>query len=85
MNLHHLIQGYGHPNKFTSKNVLSCLLTGDLLVNVTYTLTEDNSLDLIFKALTTKPTPVNLANHVYFNLGEEIKYDFFMAHTLNPQ
>ena len=48
------------------------ILIGDLLVNVTYTLTEDNSLDLSFKALATKPTPVNLANHVYFNLGEKI-------------
>jgi galactose mutarotase-like enzyme len=39
---------------------------------VTYVLTEENSLDLSFKAIATKPTPINLANHVYFNLGEAI-------------
>jgi aldose 1-epimerase len=42
---------------------------GDVLVNVTYHLSDDNSIDLTFKALTTKPSPINLANHVYFNLG----------------
>ena len=39
---------------------------------MTYVLTEENSLDLSFKAIATKPTPINLANHVYFNLGEAI-------------
>lgn len=42
---------------------------GDVLVNVLYHLSDDNSLDLTFTALASKPTPINMANHVYFNLG----------------
>ena len=42
---------------------------GDVLVNVTYTLTSENGLKLDFKAQTSKCTPLNLANHVYFNLA----------------
>jgi aldose 1-epimerase len=44
---------------------------GDVVVNVTYTLTEDNGLLLSIKGLTSKSTPLNLANHVYFNLAGE--------------
>lgn len=42
---------------------------GDLLVNVTYHLTSDNGLKIDIKGMTTKATPLNLANHVYFNLA----------------
>ncbi|CAB3368814.1 Hypothetical predicted protein [Cloeon dipterum] len=42
---------------------------GDLLVNATYSLSEDNELVLEMKATCTKPTPVNLTNHAYFNLA----------------
>ena len=42
---------------------------GDLVTNVTYVLTDDNGLELNMKAMTSKPTLVNLTNHVYFNLG----------------
>ncbi|XP_059481677.1 galactose mutarotase [Neocloeon triangulifer] len=42
---------------------------GDLLVNATYSLNEDNELSLEMTATCTKPTPVNLTNHAYFNLA----------------
>merc|ERR1712156_918393 len=42
---------------------------GDVVVNVTYTLTSDNGLKIDIKGVTSKATPLNLANHVYFNLA----------------
>ncbi|MED6206755.1 hypothetical protein PIB30_029730 [Stylosanthes scabra] len=43
---------------------------GDLFVTVTYILTEKSTLGIIMKAKAlNKPTPVNLVNHAYWNLG----------------
>ena len=42
---------------------------GKLTVHVTYRLGDDDSLDITYEATTTAPTPVNLANHAYFNLS----------------
>lgn len=42
---------------------------GDVLVSVSYELTEKNELLVEFKATSTKPTFVNLTNHSYFNLA----------------
>ena len=42
---------------------------GNLNVTVTYTLRDDNTLDIQYEATTDKPTVVNLTNHTYFNLS----------------
>ena len=44
---------------------------GELTATVTYTLTAEQGLKLAYTAITTKPTVVNLTNHVYFNLTGE--------------
>jgi aldose 1-epimerase len=41
---------------------------GELTAHVTYQLSEQDSLAIEFDATTTAATPVNLANHAYFNL-----------------
>ncbi len=50
---------------------------GTLRCCVQYRLDEDNALHIRYRAETDAPTPVNLTNHSYFNLGGEA-----MAHTL---
>lgn len=42
---------------------------GNLQIKVTYTLTDDNAIELAYEAETDKPTVVNLTNHSYFNLS----------------
>ena len=42
---------------------------GTLQVNTIYTLDSDNTLSIEYRALTDKPSPVNLTNHSYWNLG----------------
>lgn len=42
---------------------------GTLLLQVTYTLTEENELILDYKAKSDADTPLNLTNHAYFNLN----------------
>jgi aldose 1-epimerase len=41
---------------------------GELTVHVTYRLDDDDTLTIEYEAKTTAATPVNLANHAYFNL-----------------
>lgn len=42
---------------------------GNLSVTVTYTLTNDNSVEIKYEATTDKTTILNLTNHAYFNLS----------------
>lgn len=44
---------------------------GKLDVQVTYTLTDDDTLIIDYRAVTDKATPVNLTQHSYFNLKGE--------------
>ncbi len=42
---------------------------GNLYVNITYYLSDDNAVFILYKAITDKPTVLNLTNHSYFNLS----------------
>lgn len=42
---------------------------GNVDVSVTYTLTENNELQLEYRAVSDKKTVINLTNHAYFNLN----------------
>lgn len=44
---------------------------GNLQVDVTYKLTDDNALEIDYKAVTDQTTILNLTNHSYFNLSGE--------------
>lgn len=52
---------------------------GNLKVQVTYQLTEDNQVKITYRAETDRDTIVNLTNHAYFNLnGSGSVSDHFM-------
>lgn len=44
---------------------------GELSMAVTYRLTSDNALHIVYSARTTQPTAFNITNHSYFNLAGE--------------
>ena len=44
---------------------------GNLTVDMSYTLTENNEFKVIYSATTDKTTPVNLSHHSFFNLKGE--------------
>ena len=45
---------------------------GTLTASVTYTVTEENEIHLVFTAVTDAPTIVSLTNHTYFNLAGQV-------------
>jgi aldose 1-epimerase len=54
---------------------------GNLKVQVKFTLTEANELQIEYNAETDKATPVNLTNHSYFNLTGDVS-NTILDHTL---
>jgi aldose 1-epimerase len=46
---------------------------GKLELSVIYTLTDDNALEIVYKAVTDAPTVLNVTQHTYFNLLGEGK------------
>jgi aldose 1-epimerase len=55
---------------------------GNLSVTVTYTLTDNDALRIDYVATADAPTPVNLTNHVYFNLagaGDILDHELTLA------
>ncbi|KAL0280801.1 UNVERIFIED_CONTAM: hypothetical protein PYX00_001989 [Menopon gallinae] len=57
---------------------------GELLVSVSYQMTTDNSFFMEMRATTSKPTPINLTNHTYFNLaGHTTGAKGLMQHVMN--
>lgn len=65
---------------YTSKD-LEEGFPGELKVQVTYMLTEDNALEIEYLAVSDKDTVVNLTNHSYFNLSGEGTGDI-LSHEL---
>ena len=41
---------------------------GNVVAKVTYTLTDNNAIDIAYEATTDKTTVINMTNHSYFNL-----------------
>jgi aldose 1-epimerase len=54
---------------------------GNLTMRVTYTLTDKNELVVDYHATADQPTPINLAQHSYFNLAGEGSGDI-LGHVL---
>jgi aldose 1-epimerase len=54
---------------------------GTLTAHAIYRLSEDDSLSIEYRATATAATPVNLANHAYFNLSGDAQHGI-LEHTL---
>ena len=48
---------------------------GNVTATATYSLTADNTLDIVFGAETDQETVVNMTNHCYFNLNGDLSKD----------
>ena len=55
---------------------------GNVCVRVTYTLTDDNALNIEYEAVTDSPTVINMTNHSYFNLNGDASTDI-LNHLLS--
>lgn len=45
---------------------------GAVIATVTFELTDENEFNISFDANSSKPTPINLTNHSYFNLAGHV-------------
>jgi aldose 1-epimerase len=54
---------------------------GNLQVNISYTLTENNEFSIDYSATTDRRTVINLTNHAYFNLTADFARDI-LQHQL---
>lgn len=52
-------------------------MPGNLNITVTYILTEDDSVEIEYRAVSDADTVVNMTNHAYFNLGGHDSGDIF--------
>lgn len=59
----------------------SCGFPGNLKVNVTYELNDDDELKISYEAVSDKKTVMNFTNHAYFNLGGYAAGDI-LSHVL---
>ncbi|HEX8660962.1 MAG TPA: aldose epimerase family protein, partial [Brevundimonas sp.] len=55
---------------------------GELRVTATYSLNARNELTVDYRAITDRPTVVNISNHAYWNLGGEGSAAGVMGHRL---
>src|SRR5438874_5308054 len=97
--LHGGVKGFDkviwHAEPFTNKEGSGLVLTytskegeegypGNLKIKITYTVTDQNELQIDYEATTDKATPVNLTSHSYFNLAGEGSGDILKQElTLN--
>lgn len=49
---------------------------GNVVVTITFTLSDDGKLRMVIVARTDKKTPINMANHSYFNLAGHVSRFF---------
>lgn len=56
---------------------------GQLMVLLTYELTDNNQVEIHYRAKTDKPTLVNLTNHAYFNLMGAESGEDCLSHILS--
>ena len=55
---------------------------GELTAHAVYRLSDDDTLAIEYSATTTAATPVNLANHAYFNLTGDPQHHTILEHSL---
>lgn len=55
---------------------------GAVIASVTFKLNDDGQFNIEMKAFTTKPTPINLTNHSYFNLAGHVSSINFILFSI---
>jgi aldose 1-epimerase len=48
---------------------------GNLHINITYTLNDENEFSICYQGISDQPTLLNLTNHTYFNLSGNLKHN----------